>query len=371
MVIDYFIKEGKNNIVISCPNSGLYDNWRSEISKHAYTHLTDYIQYTTHTSVSKITKTIDLLVIDEVDKSLTDKTHSNLNICHNILGLTGTLTAKKEKLALKYNVPVLSRITMEQAVEYGFINKTKFGTVYFDLSTEKNIEVKYKKGSFYVSERSQYDYFDGLFEECKEELYFMGYRSLGTNVYKYLMSERFKNEYPEHYTVMQKYSMAINGRKKVITTSQSAITSVRKIHKLISQRKLIDVPEARAIIFHERIEQLEKICKNVVHGRTGKTKKESEILNALTLERYNNKEFNVIGSCKQLVAGTNLVDTYLAYHLGFNGSERDTLQKNGRISRLDVDQIGYNLFFLPRDTIQESWLNNALNGINIDFNINL
>lgn len=372
LIMDSYYKEdSKREIYVSLPRMNLQNTWVKEMKENNFNHLLEITVFTTHASLYKIDN-IHLLVIDEVDKSITPKKHINLGISEHVLGITGTLTEPKRLKALEYGVEVLKEVSVKDAVKYGFINDTKYGIVRYDLSDEKNIPIKMKNGNtFMTSDASSYEYYDIMFNEAKEDLYCLGYSSIGNNVYKYLQSKTFRQDYPIAYKEMLKYSRGINGRKKVLRTSKSSLQAVRLIHRMITNGKLLDVPEARFIVFHEDIETLEKLVKHVVHSKTKSTPTKSAKFNATVVEDFNNKLFNSIGAAKMLSEGHNLIDLYIALHPTYNSSTTEAIQQNGRLSRLDKDSIGYNIYFVARNTVQEVWLKNCLKDIDIDFKIEL
>lgn len=345
------------NILIGIPMLNLQENWEKEFIKWGKEELLQYVKFTSHRSAYKYLDTeVDLYIGDECHLELTHKYKANLGF-PNYLGLSGTISENKEVILFENNVPRIDKITQKEAVDLGFINKTVFIKVEYELSSKLDVEIIGK--NFKTSDLKNYNYYHNLFNECKLQLASLGYESIGTNVYSYLESEHFKKQDPKAYELMSKMSFAMSRRKKILFTSNSSVRCARMVYNLLVSGSLIhEIKDPRVIVFGEETETLDRICKNTVHSNKHKNKKECAKINKGTIERFNNKEFKALAASKQVNQGQNFVDLNVAIYQSYNSSSTNKGQRDGRLARLPKNRIGYNIYLVAKGTVMESWFNN-------------
>lgn len=345
------------NIIIGIPMLNLRENWKKEFIKWGKEELLQYVKFTSHKSAIKYLNTkVDLYIGDECHHELTHKYKANLGF-PNYLGLSGTLTEKKEALLVEFDVPRIDKITQKEAVDLGFINKTVFIKVEYELSTKLDVDIVGKY--FKTSDLKNYNYYNNLFNECKDKLANLGFFSVGTDAYSYLNSTYFKNNNPEAYELMSKMSFAMSRRKKILFTSNSSVRCARMVYNLLVSGSLIpEIKDPRVIVFGEETETLDRICKNTVHSNKHKNKKECARINKDTIERFNKKEFRALAASKQVNQGQNFVDLNVAIYQSYSSSSVNKGQRDGRLARLPKSQIGYNIYLVAKGTVMESWFNN-------------
>lgn len=357
-IVEHLVsKDPDSAILIGIPTLNLEQNWINEFKKWNKEHLLQNVKFTTHKSAFKHLNTkVDLYVGDECHLELTHVYRANL-MFKNYLGLSGTISEKKRSLLAECNVPLISRITKKEAREAKFINKAVFIKVEYELSSKADVEIKGK--NFKTSDLKSYQYYDKLFRDCREELEKRGYTSVGTNVYSYVSSEYFKKTNPEEHALMSKMSFAMSRRRSILINSNSSVRCARQVYNLLVSGNLIqEIKDPRIIVFSEETKTLERICTNTVHSNKHKNKKECDRINKDTIDRFNKKEFKALGAAKSMNQGQNFVDLNVAMYQSYSSSDTDKEQRDGRISRLHIDKIGYNIYLVAKNTVMESWFNN-------------
>ena len=280
-----------------------------------------------------------LVIFDEVDFIADTDILSNvihLFPDHRILGLTGFITDSKQEW-FKENLPVITKLTAEDAQDKGFLNKLHFIFVKYDLSTnESDITVTYKKygemKSFTQSENSAYDYQQKQFitlvsQKASLEL-------------KYAKGEV---DYTEYEKAMKSYdykiTYAIKNRTELLLKAKATATIAKRLLLHISKASV----ESKTIVFSKRTAQSALVCgeDRVYNGTVSKKQAEHRF------NQFNSGDIKVLGTCDKINRGVNITNLDTAVFETFFGSDTKAIQRFGRMMRLDPDAIATVYILLP------------------------
>lgn len=187
----------------------------------------------TWTSLNKIKGHFDMIILDE-EQFITDNNISGIingNITYEyILSMTGTETKHKDKIEL-YNslkLPVLYKLSINEAVDVGLLANYTIKVIEIDMGKDKSIKAGTKDKPFMTSEEDNY---------------------------KWLHSTAQKAIFQKRKDVQ----FRILTRMRAIYNSASK-TNVAKY--------LIDNLKGRKMFFCASIEQAEYLCPNNFHSKT-------------------------------------------------------------------------------------------------------
>lgn len=352
----------KSNFLIGVPNRNLIEEWILEFNKWNKNELLKYVTFTTHKSAYLyLNESIDLYISDECHKEITEIYSRNLDFEY-YLGLSGSLNKKKKGVLESKGIACIDTITQLEATDRGIVNEVSLIKVEYELS-DSLYERKYLKTKYKTSDKRRYKYYDDLFAKLKTELYSLGYTSLGSNVYEYIKSDYLKKTKPDDFKLLSSYANVVTQRRKLLLTSNTSILLSKMIlHRIKEGTFLDDIKSSRAIVFSEDIATIDKICDYSVHSKKLKNKKDNSELNNKTILDFNQKEFDVLGASKMINMGTNFTDLSIAIYQSFTSSHEDYIQRGGRLTRLDKDDCGFNIYLVAKGTVMESWFNNISQG---------
>lgn len=282
-------------ILYACDSERLRDSiedgFPSEIEKWGNSKLKKMITLECYQTCSKWkNEEFDLLLADEADFSMTP-VYSNLYFNNKFkfkILVTGTLSSDKKKI-LQQIVPITFKLTTNQAEDLGIINKTSYYVYNYKLSDDES--VMYNKLSAKIFRKIQ--------EEDKN-------------------GERF----------------FIGKRREFLFTLDSSYFHCRKIMKwLWSQNK-----KTRLIVFCQRTEQADRVCKYSYHGK-------NESLD--NIRKFQNEEISACSVVSKIKRGINLRNANAGIFESFDGSTTEFEQRNGRLKRLPQYLFATVIFMIP------------------------
>lgn len=320
--IEHGLKINPNaKILIVAPKISIFETWKLEAKKWNLEYILNNITFSTYRSLNKQGKYL-FIILDEI--------HS-LKFSHNIylsshkggiLGLTGTppdeQNKEKFKMIERY-APIVYEYVTDDAVDDGLLNDYEIFLHKIPLGTEKNIEIKTKKASFKISEIDNYNYYEEQIQELQEDFN-------ERNRLKFVRLMRMQ--------AMKKY--------------KSKEEYVKKIIKKINNQ---------CIIFANTIDQAERIS---LYSYNSKNKASNEYL-----ELFKEGKINVLSCIEQLSEGINIpnLDTGIVLHT-YSGNSPKAKQKFGRLMRLPTNKKCTLHVLVYKDTIDETWVNSALERFN-------
>lgn len=238
--------------------------------------------------------------------------------------MTGFITQEKEELLNKY-LPIVFRANVEQLQQSNILNKSEFIMIEYPMSAQKTIERKTKTGTkFFISENDEYKYWDKQFQQAM---------IVKTNIEKKyrVLGQTFEDK-KDHQAAHWKFISTAAKRKKVLHTLQSTIQVTKNLIEHIHSK-----PNNKVLIFN-MLTDVADCLPNPFHGKS---------LEDTGLQKLNSGEINTLSSVKKITRGVNLVGVNYLIRATFDGSETDFFQSNGRLMRLNVDQVAKYIILLP------------------------
>lgn len=294
-----------------------------------YLDKSEFVTYQLAYKWKKEEKNLDgyLIIADEVDFAYTEKYGRFFTEYKDVdtFAMTGFMPEHKFK-AFKDILPVIVHIPSEQMQEAGLLNKTEMVFIQYNLSEEKDREVLYKKQgeemSFMQSENDAYLYL------IKKE-----------GIINADLTAAIKTNVLEVVKLLEK---ALNegiprDRAKLLYSLNSSIEVVNRVIDVIAKSD----PSAKVITFSERTIQADKISKNSYHGK--KTEEE----NTKIFDDFTNGKINIMSTCSKVNRGINIENLKYAIFESFNRNSTALRQRNGRLMRLNPDEVGTIYILMP------------------------
>lgn len=324
------IKELQPTTILLLSNSqDLRDsNWKQEFDKWwegSWSTIQSECYQTAYKESWRSGKKYDLIVYDEADFALTEEYQTVFSIPSTYkLAMTGFITQEKEELLSMY-LPIVFRANVEQLQKDEILNKSEFILIEYPISAEKNIEKRLKTGGkFFVSENDEYKYWDKQFQQAmivKTQVE-KKYRNLG---------QTFEDK-KDHQAAHWKFISTAAKRKKLLHTLQSTIQVTKNLINHIHSK-----PGNKILILNTLTDVADHLP-NPFHGKSLEDK---------GIEKLNSGEINTLSSVKKITRGINLVGVNYLIRATFDGSETDFSQSNGRLMRLQVNQVAKYIILLP------------------------
>lgn len=319
-------KHNIKSILYLCDNRRLRDSedegFPEQIEKWANAKLKKMITLECYQTTYKWKdKKYDLVLADEVDFSITPefcKVFFNNEFKYKIL-VTGTLSAEKKKI-LQEIAPIVYKCNTTAAENRGIINKTEYYLYNYCMTDSESRE--YAKWTKALSN--------------------------AINAEKDQASINF----------------LANKRREVLFTLDSSYEQCRKIMGWLWNRS----KQTRLVIFCERTTQADRVCKWSFHG-----KNEGED----NLTKFQNGEISGISVVSKIKRGINLRNANAAIFESLSSSSTEFEQRNGRMKRLDVNEVATVIFMMPwykkkqkdgsfewKPTVVDQWIQKATANLN-------
>jgi superfamily II DNA or RNA helicase len=325
-----------SKILLTIDNTHLRDeNWEEDFKKWGLHHIWKQIQAECYQTTCKWKNTEwDLVIADEIDFSLTPvfKKLYTKNQLSMVLGMTGYVDPKKMEL-LDTIAPVITEYSTQDAQADGILNSTQLVFVEYDLSkNHKDFVVKYKDSngqekSFTQSENEAYAYIE---DKCNILYGKISRLEIDPEVAFNTDPTKVK----ELSNLKYQYNKAIADRKDLL---YKGIGSKVYTQTLIS--KVLENPNNKILIFSMWTEQADAISEHTYHGKNKKDNK--------NLSKLSNDEIRVLGVCKAVNRGINLVGVNNMIMESYDGSKTQFTQRHGRGMRLKPNQKMFLYIMLP------------------------
>ena len=306
----------KDNVMIAYPETSIKKSWQDDIKKWKFKG--KKVKYTTYMSFKKLKDPVDVLVLDEIHLISANQmiAISNYIKKHNItkiIGLTGTL-AEDTKLNLKQvlGLDILVNYPIEQAINDGVITDYRITVRFTNLSTAKDIKVKWKGGEFFTSEKDSFNY----------------------------ISNKIDNE----YSSVKKKMLRLT-RMGIIKKSKAKIDLTRKI--------LTELYDKRVLVFTGLIEVADALGIDSYHSKS-KSDKSQDFINGVS---------DKLAVVRQLNTGVTFkaLDTTVINF--FDSNAENLAQRISRITCMEYnnpDKIANVIIVCSTEEQEKIWLNKAL-----------
>ena len=394
------IKEGNfKNILITSPRTNLKENWKEELKKWGITYKTDVFRYFYVKSATKNSgelcypsikfeniqtcykwtkeqlQQFDLIVIDEIHV-ISYEYSSFITIARELgitcIGLTATPDTSNEfKRDVLYKLlPIL--IEYHSAEEDGLVNKVNYIVYEHELSNDYKVLTGTKTNKWWIGEKAQYEYLTEKYNYAKRLMFAEGASDYWNTALVWM-----KNGTPSQRKAGTEFFRAVNNRKNFLwNLTSTAEIAIRLKHKTLGIRDkdflIMEFRRAnrnylnmgvlnynKVLLFSELTTQASKLSSNVIHSNVGKTAKITQQLNEETLKKFNNGEIRDLASVKSLTLGLNMIGVNWAIFESYSGSDVQGAQKNGRLHRLNVDEVANVIIIVVKGTQCEAWYSNA------------
>jgi superfamily II DNA or RNA helicase len=305
-------------VLVVIPKLSIKDSWHTELKKMEVEFLQDHITFTTYLSLNKKDPNdYDIVYLDECHNILPHHENFLNNYNQKLLGLSGTLpvfqNSEKYKLIQKH-CPTVFKFSVDEATEQKILNDYRIVVHKLNLNKLKTLKKKTKAGKFwYTSEYNDYTRLSNLLEEAetpKQKQFYSIFRM------RALMSYPTKEEY------------------------------------LIS---ILNDINDKCIIFANTQEQADRICKHSYHSNNDNSEENLRLFKEGTIKKL---------SCiAQLNEGVSIPELKVGIIMHSYGNERKSTQRIGRLLRLNPDQISVCHILCYKDSVDEIWVDKALEGL--------
>lgn len=319
------------NILVVAPKVSIFVSWRHEALKFKKEKLLENVTFTTYLSLNKHDpREYDIVYLDECHSLLNSHRGFLENFSGKIIGLTGTPPkyekSEKGKLVKEFCPIVYSFIT-DEAVENNILNDYQIIIHTLPLDSRKNFQIKTKKGSFMSSEKDNYVYWSNRISSGKG---------------------------PVHITRVM--------RMKAMMEYNSKVKYAKLLFDNIGSK-------TKCIVFANTQEQAEKLCIHSYHSKNPQSES--------NLTAFKEGKILKLSCVMQLNEGVNIPNLKQGIILHAFGNERKASQRIGRLLRLNPDEKAIVHVLCYKDTIDERWVAESLEGFDQskiewkDYNIKL
>lgn len=312
--IDHFQQASTNplRVLVVAPKLSIFDSWRSDAEKFGLS--LDHIEFTTYLSLNKFhPKQYDIVVLDECHSLLYSHHAFLTNYTGRILGLSGTPPryprSEKGEMVQQY-CPIIFTYITNDAVDDSILNDYKIVVHRMPLATSNTLQVKTKTGSFYTSERKNYDYWT-----------------------KRIVEARSKKE--------EQITSVMRMRALMDFTTKEKYT-----------KELLEEIEDKCIVFCNTQDQADRMCTHSYHSGNDESEE--------NLQQFKEGAIDTLSCVMQLNEGVNIPNLKVGIIMHAYGNERKSNQRIGRLLRLNPDEKAIVHILCYKDTVDERWVGEAL-----------
>lgn len=288
-----------------------------------------------------------LLAVDEIHTTVSEQ-YSNIfenQKTKYVIGLTATSDVKrrpdKQSIYDKYCPIVYS---FKDGEEHGIVNKTQFKIVEHTLDDTFRVKVGPKHRQWLVGEAAQYKYLSQQIKLGQMEMSRAGSSNFFSDASEWFWKKKGDKQQAE---AGRKYLGSITNRRKFLLSLQSSAEIAKRLAKQI----ILENDHNKVLVFSEQVEQLKKICLYNVFGEQLPKERNKELIS-----NFNDGSIRALGSVNSLGMGINLIGANNAIFESYNSSNTKTIQKVGRLHRLNINDTATIYFINIRGTQVEQWL---------------
>jgi superfamily II DNA or RNA helicase len=301
-------------ILVVAPKKAIFQSWKDDAIKFGMNHLLGRIVFTTYLSLNKKDpKDYDIVCLDECH-SLLNSHRGFLQLYKGkVLGLTGTppryKDSEKGRLVQEF-CPVVYTFKADEAIENGILNDYQIIVHELYLSNEKNYSVQMKNRTFMTSEYQNYNYWGNRIETGSGPIHILR-----------VMRMKAMMEYP----------------------------SKEKYAKILFKNI-----QSKCILFANTQDQADKLCQHSYHSNNAQSEE--------NLDLFKTGQITKLSTVLQLNEGINIPDLKQGIIMHAYGNERKASQRIGRLLRLNPDDKAIVHILCYKDTVDEKWVKDALEG---------
>ena len=300
-------------VLVVAPKKSIYISWIDDSKKFNLEYLLRNIEFTTYLSLNKKDFNYDIIYLDEAHSLKLNHDSWLSKYTGKILGLTGTPPRddKSEKAYMinKY-CPIVYRYIIKKAVDDKILNDYRIVVHPLYLDSDKNVKLKHGNKEWYSSEREIYDYWSKRINDSK--------------------------------TKKEQQIMNVMRMKAMMDFPS----------KLHYAKSLLENSPNKCIVFANTQEQADRLCKDSYHSNNPNSED--------TLIKFKNNEINRLSCVLQLNEGVNISNLKEGIIMHAYGNERKSVQRIGRLLRLNPDDTAIVRILCYKDTVDEKWVSTAL-----------
>jgi superfamily II DNA or RNA helicase len=299
--------------LVVAPKLSIFKSWENDAKDFNLEYLMDHVNFTTYLSLNKQSLDYDVIYLDEVHNLLDSHSVWLSKFKGKIIGLTGTpprhKNSEKGKMLNKY-CPVVYTYITDDAVEDHILNDYEVNVHTLYLDSSKTMLVKTKAKSFYASELDNYRYW--------------------TN----------------------RCNSATSMKEKQITRvmRMKAMMEYKSKERLATE--ILNKNTEKTIVFANTQDQADRLCTYSYHSNNPQSED--------NLEQFKLGNISELSCVLQLNEGVNIPDLKRGIILHSYGNERKLRQRLGRLLRLNPDDTSTIDILCYKDTVDETWVKNAL-----------
>ena len=325
------------SVLVVVPTIELKSQWEKELAMNKVT-IADVVVI--NTAIKK-NYDVDMVVLDECHRYGAESFRKIFEQAtyKYIMGLTATLEREDNlhEIILEY-LPVFDRISVDDALDNGWISPYKIFNVAVALPMEEQVE---------------YNKANNAFKHFAAKLGHGG--QAFKNATEFLKSDDklLQGQAGAYYNALRK--------RKVICLNNS--------NKIVATKKIIDAfGDRNGLIFSattEFAESLQNILGDICltfHSKINRKNQE------LIVKKFKDKRTKVrfLSSVQALNEGFNVPDCSLAIIAGSNSTKRTFIQQLGRIVRKQPDKEAFLINLYTPDSQEEVWMRKRMEGISAD-----
>jgi superfamily II DNA or RNA helicase len=330
-------RAGITSCLIVVPTLELKSQWESELKKHKI----NFAEVMVINSAIKKTHKTDMLVLDEIHRYAAESFRNIFEVVDTkyILGLTATLEREDgfHEVILEY-LPVFDQITVDEALDNGWIAPYKVYNIPIGLSSEEQVE---------------YNKANNAFKHFAAKLGHGGQAFKNATNYLKSSDKALQGQAGAYYNSMRK-------RKNICQNNYNKVLATKRIIDTLGDRN--------GLIFSATTEFAEKLqdCLGDIcltfHSKI--KRKDQEVI----VKKFKDKRTKVrlLSSVQALNEGFNVPDCSLAIIAGSTSTKRTFIQQLGRVVRMQPDKEAVIINLYTPGSQEEVWMKKRLDGINKD-----
>lgn len=308
--------------LVVVPTKTILQGWKDEMKKHDMEGLAEHITFSTYRSLNKQEHTYDVVYLDECHSLKFSHGHwltAYVAGGGRLIGMTGTypirMSTEKGKMC-EHFVPKLYEYEMDDAVDDNILNDYEIVIHQLQLSTEKNLKKSGKHGDWVTSEAVDYAYWCRQIEDCYQ----------GAEMKLRILRMKAMQSYPS---------------------------------KMAYMKKLLSSQTDKTIAFVNYKKQADELSPHIHYS--GKKK-----ISQANLEKFRTGEIMELAAVEQLSQGVNIPNLKIGIISHAYANNRQASQKIGRMLRLNPDDKATIHILCYYNSIDKTWIENALEGFNKD-----
>lgn len=288
-----------DEVVITSPYLDIKKNWTNEITKWGL-HFNPTL--TCHKSINRVKyDNVKLIVVDEVQTLSPAQVMFLYRLRKPIIAITGTLNAEKEtNLKMLLDLDLIYYYPINYAIKDKIIS---------------DFEIYIHKVELSKNERADYN--------KRSHLY-----------------ERFKREK--------------NQKSKDWAARERALAIYKYPSKVKAVQHFLETLEDRALIFTVLTEIANQLAKDTHHSKSG---------NVNNLNKFIKNEIFHLACCNAINMGVTIPNLKTGVIHQLQSNDEMALQKFLRMCNVEKDRVAVIHIFVCKDTVDETWLDKALSGV--------